>query len=190
MYDLDREGAFTANSPASEASSASPSTSPPSNSGPAGSGGGDGDFLDDGWGVIAVGGSTSPAAAAAGKSVARREKKRKQQLQAATALAAAAAAAAAARPASGRAGAAAQRPVATPFFEKGSEAGVIGLSLLQVRLLEEGTAVDASHGAVPVDSRGSIKADVSARAAPCCAVSHAAGFISRVAVGMSGLHTG
>ncbi|GIL84374.1 hypothetical protein Vretimale_15973 [Volvox reticuliferus] len=114
LYDLDREGAYGTTATASQPGSAAASIK-------ADGGGGNSNsaFLDDGWGVAAVGASANAAA----KPTARRDKK-KQKKQLAAAVASGAGSA--------------QKPVPTPFFDKSSEAGLAGLTLLQARLVEEG----------------------------------------------------
>ncbi|GLI66162.1 hypothetical protein VaNZ11_009922 [Volvox africanus] len=119
LYDLDREGAYGTTATTSQSGSVAV---PIEANG--GGGGSDSPFLDDGWGVVSVG----TFASAPAKPTAKRDKK-KQKKQLLTAVA----------PGAGSS----QKPVPTPFFDKSSEAGLAGLTLLQARLVEEGIV---AHG--------------------------------------------
>lgn len=133
LFELEKEGGYVSAAPA-------PTPTPA-----AGSGGGDsanGDFLDDGWGVVAVapaGGSAATAAAA--KAVAKKDKKKDKKAAAGPAGAAVSGVAAAAAQTAAAKRQARADSRGTPFVDKNSDAGITGLTLLQARLLEAGACV-------------------------------------------------
>ncbi|GLC76407.1 hypothetical protein PLESTF_001777400 [Pleodorina starrii] len=146
LYDLEREGAYTASS------SLVPEPSPAA---PADAGGGGDGFLDDGWGVVAVGSPSTSSSTTIAKPTAKRDKKqrKKQELQAAVLAAA---------PGGSGGG---QRPVATPFFDKSSEAGLAGLTLLQARLVEEGRVAHGSEQKARVAAEAATRRERQAKSA-------------------------
>ncbi|KAG2443918.1 hypothetical protein HXX76_002258 [Chlamydomonas incerta] len=128
LFELEKEGGYASTAPAAPGSSSSSSSS----SGAGGTDSANGDFLDAGWGVVAVAPAGGSAAAAAKPVAKRATKKDPKQGTAVGGVAAAAAEAAAAK----RQARADTR--GTPFVDKNSDAGITGLTLLQQRLLEAG----------------------------------------------------
>lgn len=131
IYELEQEGAYTSTSTSGDTAPA-----PVDDAGTS--------LLDDGWGIAV----TVPGPSAAGKQdqkqLAKRQSKKRSKILGDTVAAAAAAAGASAgveeAVSEGTGPSSSGGSRGTPFVEVGSEAGVMGLTLLQQRLLEVGRA--------------------------------------------------
>ncbi|KAG2439881.1 hypothetical protein HYH02_010511 [Chlamydomonas schloesseri] len=134
LFELEKEGGYVSTAPGPRPAAGSSSSSN-SNNDTAAADGGNGDFLDAGWGVVAV--APAGGAAAAVKPVAKKDKKKKAGPAAAAGAVVSSTAAAAAEAAAAKRQARADSR-GTPFVDKNSEAGITGLTLLQQRLLEAG----------------------------------------------------
>ncbi|KAG2498476.1 hypothetical protein HYH03_003729 [Edaphochlamys debaryana] len=136
LYELDREGAYTAPLNPAPADPKAPATSTTTSTSSDA-------FLDDGWGVAPVASPSSSTTTRSGPAAAKKDKKKR--LGRDEAVAAAVARPAGAKRAGGRnaagldgGGGGEGGDLGTPFFGKDSEAGLLGLTLLQERLVEEG----------------------------------------------------